>query len=292
MERIVESTVDHLYIEANATAEPALIRGFLEEAEFADQIFIERIITIVDASTFLYDFFSTDTLSERGLFVLPHDDRLVSEVLAEQVECADSIIITKDDLVSNADMSLLKGALSSLHPAATIAVFGTQRYDGYIGTIDTFTFTANRPFHPLRLHAALQTNAFHSVLRARGTAWIATRQEYRVRWSQTGSICSLESDGSWWVTGSTKQEEELNAQWFEACGNRYQNIEFIGLNMDSKKLQNLLHDCLLTELEMSLGADLWPYFDDPFDDWDHSMDRSLFFVPAGSPFLSLVHEKS
>ena len=278
VEKIAESSVDHLYIEASATSEPSLIRGFLEENACADQIDIQNMITVIDASTFMKDFLSTDDLRQRGLVALSHDDRIVSEVLAEQIECADTLVITKCDLVSDADVVFLEAALTALNPKANITVVGKMSSALSSQKMHSFIFTANRPFHPLRLYTALQTDVFSQVLRARGTAWIATRQQYKVLWSQTGSICSFEADGPWWNPGSSTKEEQFNAQWFEEQGSRYQEIEFIGTDDSLIHLQKMLGKCLLTEVEMELGPDLWAHFDDPFEEWENDMDRSLFVV--------------
>ena len=278
VEQIAESGVNHLYIESNATAEPSLIQGFLEESVFADRVYIQNMITIIDAATFLTDFFSTDELRDRGLVALTHDDRMTSEVLTEQIEYADTLMVTKGDLVKDADLAFLKEMLATLNPKAKITVVGQNKRDTINQKIDTFIFTAEKPFHPLRLHAALQTDAFSSILRARGIAWIATRPVYKVQWSQTGSICSLESGGPWWNRGASEKENQFNAQWFELCGSRFQNIEFIGAEMNVEQLQKLLESCLLTDVEMKLGSDLWLHFDDPFEQWEHYMDRSLFTV--------------
>lgn len=284
VEKIAESPVDHLYIEGNATAEPSLIRGFLEESRSADQIFIQEMITVIDASSFLQNYLSTDDLRQRGLVALAYDDRIVSEVLAEQIECADTLIITKCDRISETDLLFLDAALNALNPTAKIVLMDKERDRPNTETVKKFAFKAERPFHPCRLHTALQTSAFSSVLRARGTAWIATRQKYKVRWSQTGSICSFEADGSWWNPGSSEEEEQFNAQWFESCSCRSQDIEFIGRDFNIQQLEKLLEGCLLTDVEMALGSDLWEHFEDPFEDWNHYMDRSLFVVRAVSNY--------
>lgn len=278
IEKVANSSVDHLYIEGNATAEPYLIRGFLEKSSVAEQMHIQNVITVIDAKTFLQDFLSTDHLRDRGLVALSHDDRLVSEVLAEQIECADTLVITKGCSVSESDLVLLEATLAALNPKASITILGRNKSSTNSQKIQKFVFRSNKPFHPSRLHSALQGSAFASLLRIRGTAWLATRQEYKISWSQTGSMCSLESDGPWWSKGGSAQEEEFNAKWFEYCGNRYQDIECIGAGLDSHQLKEVLETCLLTELEMQLGPDLWKHFDDPFDQWVDLMDRSLFIV--------------
>lgn len=278
VEQLTQSTVDHLYIEGNATAEPLLIKRLLEESTVSDQLCVTSMITVIDASTFLQDFLSTDALHHRGLVALSHDDRIVSEVLAEQIESATTLVITKADLVSEADVALLQSVLGALNPTANIVVHGAKRANVSSDALKKYVFKADRPFHPNRLHAALHTDAFSAVLRARGIAWIATRQQYKVRWSQTGSMCSFESDGHWWHPGSSAEEEIMNMQWFDSCGNRYSEMEFIGTDVDVRSLRKVLTGCLLTDLELALEPDLWAHFEDPFEDWEEEMDRSLFVV--------------
>lgn len=230
MEKITESSVEHLFIEANATAEPWILKNIIEESKVADQVYIKEMITVIDASTFMQNFLSTDELRHRGLVALPYDDRIVSEVLADQIEYADTLIITKSELISEADAAIMYATLAALNPTANICFLNPKKGHLNNGVVTKFTFKSERPFHPQRLYTALQNNTFKDVLRARGTAWFATRPEYKIRWSQTGNICFFEAGSPWWHQGSTEQEELFNKKWLQLNSKRYQQIEFIGTN--------------------------------------------------------------
>ncbi|MBM3227862.1 hypothetical protein FJZ27_03315 [Candidatus Peribacteria bacterium] len=277
VEEIAQQQFDHLFIEVNATGEPMLVQRLLERASVADALTLHSSVTVVDAERFLRDFLSCDNLRDRYLVSVSEDDRSVGEVLAEQVENVDTIVIRKEDLISAEELALFVSVMHSLNPSARILQRG-EILQGNFAMPLSFSFTADRPFHPERLHALLQTDALSSVIRARGTAWFATRNDRRIFWSQTGSICTLESDGKWWAEDHEHPEQETSyAEWFEACGQRFQSIEFVAMH-GKESLHKKLNDCLLTETEMELGLDLWQYFHDPFDEWLDHMDRSSFVV--------------
>ncbi len=274
---IAKQHFDHLFIEVNATGEPMLLQKMLKRASYADSLALHSSVAVVDAEHFMQDYLSSDNLRDRHLVAVSQDDRTVGEVLAEQVENVDTIVIGKENLVSKETSGLLVSILQSLNPSARILHAGALSHNGISMPI-SFHFEADRPFHPSRLHALLQSDAFSQVIRARGTAWLATRNNTKVLWSQTGSICTLEADGKWWSYHVDHPEQEAShAEWFEACGQRFQSIEFIA--MDSKKsLQEKLTKCLLTDTEIKLGHHLWQHLDDPFDEWLDHMDRSSFVV--------------
>lgn len=273
-QEIASQPLDHLFIEANATAEPFLIRRRLEQQGLA----IQSMITVIDASRFFDDYLSHDDLRARRLVALMDDDRLVSEVMAEQIEHADTLIIRKEDKVAIKHSASVASLLRSLNSAATIAHTGKAVHRK--SSLGVMRFKANRPFHPLRLHTLLHSDAFRGVLRGRGTAWIATHNDIRILWSQTGNVCTIEPDGTWWL--------DDQRDWFEAHGQRHQAIEFVGFHFDKPGVQKSLSACLLTDTEMALDSDLWRHFPDPLGVWDEENDRSLYFIkPEPFPAVSL-----
>lgn len=285
--RIIEGCLNQnctsIFVESNATAEPSLLQTMLVKSSFADRIYIASLTTVVNAQDFFRDYLSVDTLKARGLVAMSEDDRTVGEVIAEQIEHADTIVIRSDNKVCTNELCLLQSLLTALNPAAKILPTMNDAPQKNV-IIQKTEFTAHRPFQPMRLSSLLQSDAFRGVLRADGIAWIASRNNIRVLWSQTGSIATIEPYGSWW-TIPEGEDASCIQDWFEQQGHRYQHLTFYGLPSTCSRLHAKLSECLLNDEEMSLGADLWKHFPDELGEWSSDMDRSSFLMQSSSQYL-------
>lgn len=108
---------DHVIVECSGIAEPRRIRDFFQQAEdfnldFAKKAKLDTLITVVDALSFFTLFGSDTQIKEfKELAYRPEDkvviendgnsQRKVTELLLEQVECADVILINKCDLLND-----------------------------------------------------------------------------------------------------------------------------------------------------------------------------------------------
>lgn len=128
---------DHVIVECSGIAEPRRIRDFFQQAEdydldFAKQAKLDTLITVVDAHSFFTLFGSDSEIKEfKHLAYRPQDrtnieedgnaQRKITELLLEQVECADTILINKCDLLFDAkDVQLVEKVISSVNPSAQI----------------------------------------------------------------------------------------------------------------------------------------------------------------------------
>jgi len=134
-----EANYDHVIVECSGIAEPRKIRDLFQEAEDFNYPLLRRLkldtmITLVDAVVFL-DMFGTDKdINSNSELCFKVDDiegrqmlddgsgmRKVTELLLEQVECADIVLINKTDLLKNAfELELVKKIISSVNPTAKI----------------------------------------------------------------------------------------------------------------------------------------------------------------------------
>ena len=73
------------------------------------------MVTVVDAVNFMKDYEAAISLQEAGESLGPEDQRSVADLLVDQAEFADVILISKTDLVSDADVERLKAILSTLN---------------------------------------------------------------------------------------------------------------------------------------------------------------------------------
>lgn len=134
-----EANYDHVIVECSGIAEPRKIRDLFQEAEDFNYPLLRRLkldtmITLVDAVVFL-DMFGTDKdINSNSELAFKVDDiegrkmlddgsgmRKVTELLLEQVECADIVLINKCDLLKNAfELELVKKIIGSVNPTARI----------------------------------------------------------------------------------------------------------------------------------------------------------------------------
>ncbi|HVJ80804.1 MAG TPA: GTP-binding protein [Planctomycetia bacterium] len=295
-----EDAADVALIEAGPAASPKAIAENLlatdEHGEgLGDSIRIAGFITVVDAATFAEDFASTEELSERG-FADPEGDRDVVGALTDQIEFANLIAIDAEGpgeekaagterlaKLLNPGATIVRleaGGLpkNALTPATPFDFGATLTDAGWLRRIQEeendatgFVFRARRPFHPARLAATLESNAFRSVQRSHGLAWLATRPDLAGEWSSAGNVVSLGASGYWlaatpedeWPEGFTRAELQWDAEW----GDRTQEIAFLGLELDEATVRRALDGCLLNDAEMAAGSDSWESFEDPFPAW-------------------------
>lgn len=143
---------DHILLECSGVAEPRRVRDIFNElagdlSSGLSTVSLNTFVTVVDAKVF-YDLFGTDqTIAENRMLAVgasydadtSDEDALgqsvnsdyldesaamrsVTELLLEQVECADVVLINKTDLLENpeADIERIRSVIRSLNPSATI----------------------------------------------------------------------------------------------------------------------------------------------------------------------------
>jgi G3E family GTPase len=134
-----QTNYDHIIVECSGIAEPRKIRDLFQEAEDMDYTLLRRLkldtlITLVDAKVFLEMFgtdkdiesnsnlaFQPDDVEGRKMFDDGSGMRKVTELLLEQVECADIVLINKCDLLENSeDIQLVKRVIASVNPTAKV----------------------------------------------------------------------------------------------------------------------------------------------------------------------------
>jgi G3E family GTPase len=302
---------DYCVIESTGIAEPLPIAEtftFRDEDgnRLADHARLDTMVTVVDAVNFMRDYMEALTLKEINAHLGDDDERNIADLLVDQIEFCDVILISKVDLISQAELADLKAILTSLNPDAEIIpmvmgnvpvkkILHTQRFDfdkasqapGWLqelrGThqpeteeygISSFSYRARRPFHPERfyhyLHHADWTNG--TLLRSKGFFWLASRPEWVGTWSQAGGTLQHGCAGRWWA--SVPQSEwpkayinDIHAQWQEPFGDCRQELVFIGQNIDAGQTHKELNACLLTDAELADGEPTWRHYRDDFPAW-------------------------
>jgi len=305
-----EGRFDHLLIESTGVSEPLPVA---ETFSFADEhgrslgevARIDTMVTVVDALNFLRDFGSAEDLRARELAMSDEDERMLVDLLTDQVEFADVLVISKPDLVSPAALAELQAVLRALNPGARqiVAAHGEVPLRSVVGTglfdparaasdpdwlrvprgaespetdtygVGSFVYRARRPFHPRRF-LTLAEGGLGGVLRSKGFVWLATRDRQAGLWSHAGAAATLGPAGPWWAalpSSAWPQDaagrQEIAEVWDPEVGDRRQELVIIGQRLDQAALTAALDRCLLDDDELRGGPAAWASLEDPFGPW-------------------------
>jgi len=306
-----EGRFDYLLIESTGISEPLPVaETFTFEDDsgrsLSEVARLDTMVTVVDVSTFLTNCESADALRDRKVALDGSDDRDIADLLVDQVEFADVLILNKTDLIDPFELARVEEVLRLLNPTAKRVrseygrvplseILDTKLFDleraaaatewlqtprGQEGSetdeygICNLAFHARRPFHPQRLWDFVSGDSFAAVIRSKGYAWLATRNDFAVFWSQSGPSHNFDPSGQWWAAvplddwpDDAAARTELRSAFEGDYGDRRQELVFIGVGLDRELLRVELDNCLLTDSEMSLGPDVWATWPNSFPEW-------------------------
>ena len=268
---------------------------------------LDTMVTVVDAVAFPREYFAARSLQDAGMATDDGDVRTITDLLVEQVEFADVILISKTDLVGEDDVAALEAVLRTLNRQARIhrmqqgqvpldrilntGLFNMERASeapGWLSEmrgehvpeteeygISSFVYLARRPFHPQRFLDFLhQPWPAGRLIRSKGYFWLASRPAQAGIMSQAGGILHHGPAGWWWAAmdeaewpSDEGQRERILAKWDDDTGDCWQELVFIGQQMDAQEAIARLDACLLTEQEFAAGAEAWAELPDPFPAW-------------------------
>ena len=271
-----EGRFDYLLIESTGISEPLPVAEtftFRDEQgrSLSDLARLDTMVTVVDGVNFLRDFHEADSLASRGETLGEEDERSITDLLIEQVEFADVILISKIDLISQAEREELMAILRGLNTHADIQaismgqialdkILDTGRFDfdrasqapGWLKElrgehvpeteeygIASSAYRARRPFHPQRFFDFLSQEWTNGrLLRSKGFFWLASKYQEAGSWSQAGGLMRHGLAGRWWRFVSRQHwpqdEEGLQAimkHWSAEVGDCRQELVFIGQNI-------------------------------------------------------------
>jgi len=303
---------DYLLIESTGISEPLPVAEtftFADEdgVSLSDVSTLDTMVTIVDAVNFLKDFNEAKYLQEVGESLGDEDERSVADLLVDQVEFADIILISKTDLVKQADINKLKAVIRNLNTHAQIIpisngeisgqeILSTGLFDferaqqapGWLKElrgehvpeteeygISSFVYKARRPFYPKKFYDFLHSKDLSGkLIRSKGYFWLATRPQFAGTWNQAGGMAHHGFAGMFWKAipehrwpRDKESLDYIKEKWVEPFGDMRQELVFIGQGLDQKHITQLLDNCLLSDADLSLGKDHWAKLPDPFPDW-------------------------
>lgn len=260
-----EGKFDAIVIESSGISEPLPVAETFN-FETVDGSMLNRVarldtmVTVVDAAQFLTLYQNAETLAAQGIGVSPEDERSLVHLLTDQVEFADTIILSKIDLARPEEVAAVRALVMRLNPTAVIieaargavpltSLIATGRFSmehaaqnpGWLRElrgehtpeteeygISSFVYEATRPFDRTRLYKLLESGVLKSVLRSKGFAWLSDVPQQVQLWSQAGNIINLDPYGTWADPKKVSQK-----------------IVFIGQDLDKAHLQSQLSAALV-----------------------------------------------
>ena len=308
-----EGRFDHLLIESTGIAEPMPVAATFEFRDeqghsLADVARLDAMVTVVDAAALAADFASHDVIGDRGESLGEADERTLVDLLTDQIEFADVVVLNKIGLAGPDRAAAARAIVRSLNPEARLIeadwgrapldqVFETGLFDfdrahlhplwakelhGFAEHVPeteeygvtSFVYRARRPFHPERIHAALN-GPLPGAIRAKGHFWIATRPQWVAEFSLAGAVSSVRPLGGWWASVPRDRWPEhpesvarTMQRWEDPWGDRRQELVFIGLGLDRARIEATLDAALLSEAEAAAFTPAaWRDLPDPFPAW-------------------------
>ncbi|MGG3888838.1 GTP-binding protein [Metabacillus fastidiosus] len=301
--------VDYIVIESTGISEPIPVAqtfSYIDEElgiDLTKFCRLDTMVTVVDANRFWQDFRSGDSLLDRKEAISEQDEREIADLLIDQIEFCDILILNKCDLVGEEELVKLEKVLKTLQPKAKIIrsefgqinpkeILNTKLFNfeeasasaGWIKEliaghehhtpeteeygISSFVYERRFPFHSERFNQFIHSMSAN-IVRAKGIAWCATRNNLSILMSQAGPSVSIEPV-AYWVASLPKLEKEqilrgnphLLNEWDEEYGDRHTKLVFIGIDLPVQEIREELDKCLLTDSEVNED---WLTLPDPFD---------------------------
>ncbi len=251
----------------------------------ARDVSVHGVVTCIDTANW-----RTQAVGDEEL----HDGRTVAQVVVGQAEFADVLVLSEPERTTLALLrrltpwaritvgpTRLETALGHLDPNSSRGR-ARQPHDPLLagqpplepdGEVALVEFSARRPFHPHRLHAALDL-LLDGVVRTRGRAWLATRPE-NVMWIESaGGGLRFSNAGRWLAAMSSRERAYIDpqrlalaaTQWDDVFGDRHIAMTMLVCGAVPAELLDALNGALLDDDEAS-RPDEWETYGDPFGDW-------------------------
>ncbi|GAA4866846.1 ribosome hibernation factor-recruiting GTPase MRF [Saccharopolyspora cebuensis] len=263
----------------------------VDDAPVAEDVEVRAALAVVDLPSWLDDAGGDEELRERGLGGSADDERTVAQVAVGQVEFADAVVLSGEAERWRARRT--EAVLARLAPTAPRAALGELDVpalldripaDARRGAVDgahgpllrgqppmepvagvaVVLFEQRRPFHPERLHEALDA-LLDGVVRARGRAWVAGDPDSVLWLESAGGGLHLGHAGPWlaalpperWAEVPVEQRLRASLHWDEHYGDRMQELVVLVHEADPGDVLRALRGALLTDDELASGEQAW-----------------------------------
>ncbi|MEV0946156.1 GTP-binding protein [Rhodococcus sp. NPDC049939] len=316
------SSVDRIVLELDSTLEPEAVCWAVEHVPVVGvvgqidgpagrDVRIEAVVTCLDVEPWWEAVTSEEDLD---------DDRTVAQVAVGQVAFADALVV--DDCAADPWLThKVSAVLTRLVPGAPIsavtdgpALLSRVGADARRGRVDgvhspllrgrppldtdqgvaLVEFTARRPFHPGRLHEAIDV-LLDGVVTARGRLWLATRPDIALWLESAGAGLRVAAADRWLADMTDDELLDVDTErralaavgWDERFGDRDTSLVVLVHDVEPEEITTALDWALLTERELA-DEQSWSTWEDPFGEFhtDPCADMPLGAVDENGEIAS------
>lgn len=280
----------------------------LTPAPAGDDVALLHTVCGVDAARWLADATGDVTLAEEGLGV-GEDERTLAQVAVGQVRFADTLIVERADAVDSAwDLARLHAVLIRLAPGAGMRTLNSQQsldsalmagalssgtthsphgrprrpFDPLLAGrpdltadcgVELFVYEATRPFHPGRLHDALDA-LLDGVVTAHGRLWVAANPDDILWLDSAGGALGILRVGSWLATDPEAEADDdhravASMIWDETYGDRHSSLAVLCHRAVPDEIRSALDGALVTDAELAGGPEYLAALPSPFGTEHH-----------------------
>lgn len=301
--------VDRVVLHLDPLMEPEPVCWALRHVEvggvvITDLADVEAVVAVVDEHRWLDEATGDAPLVGCGLGATEEDERTLAQVAVGQVEFADAIVLAGGDTPRDAWGAARLAAvldrlapgspradLAEVDPVALLAAVAPHARRGAVADahgpllrglpplepdsgVCLVVFRERRPFHPARLHDALDA-LLDGVVRARGRMWVAGRPDAALWLESAGGGLGVAHAGAWlaalpdadWDRVDPERRVKAALDWDPRFGDRVQELVVLAHRAAPEEITAALAGALLTDEELAEGEDAWARYPDPFDSW-------------------------
>lgn len=226
LDQMLRRGVDEVVIETSGSTHPWPL---IEEVCRHPDCQLATFVTLVDARAFVEDFGSGQELFRQLIHNQEHNRRTAATLLAEQIQFASLVLLTKTDRVAPEDLPLVHKCLQILNPVAEVMEVVRGKVDAaQLLERDDFSLqqafalaspwldddakqpgdpadygigstviSDPRPLHPERLWQLFRTRLSTGIHRSKGFIWLASRDDQVLLWNQAAGGIDLELLAYW-----------------------------------------------------------------------------------------------
>ncbi|GAB3283637.1 ribosome hibernation factor-recruiting GTPase MRF [Parasphingorhabdus pacifica] len=299
--------VERIVVRLDPALEPeaicwALQHVLVDDRPVGPDLDLRAVVTAVDVPSWLTDVSGDEPLTERGLGGSAEDERTLAQVAVGQVEFADAVVLAAaetdqwqaartETVISRLTPDAVRTSMSGLDMSELLAgvpesarrgevdgphghlLRGHPDFRAELG-VSLVLFEQRRPFHPQRLHDALDV-LLEGVVRTRGRVWVASQPDTVLWLESAGGGLGVGHAGPWlaalpsseWADIDPDRRLRASVNWADPYGDRMQELVVIAHEADPAEITGALEAALLTDEELAAGESAWAAYEDPFGEW-------------------------
>ena len=279
--------VEKILVEASGISDPsAIAAGFIEYQRMglSKNVYLDSIVCVADADRIYTEFL--DDLKDADSPYADQDPDIINLVI-DQIEFCNTILLNKCDLLSADKIEQVYKTIRTLQKDADIIqciqgkvnpdrIFNNKKFDfekimqsSRIQEqlskgkqeeihdehgITSFLYEEKKPFDYDKFMAFLENDYPEEIIRAKGYVWFHDDDIHVQLFEQAGRNASVTIVSNWVAAFGKKEREreirehpEILEDWDEKYGDRFNQIVFIGKNLNRDQIISRLQTCVHEE---------------------------------------------